>query len=413
MGAVLLPAAADADPGAEEAPGPPRGAEDPSQRLRETLRILEAQPDSAAKGSLLLDLVESCRTTDCTIDPDPLLGQATGLIATEKDAGRQVRQWIRLARLQLQLGNREQALDALNRARGTAQALPEGPENTSRRSKGQLLLAVGLAWEGLGEGSEAGRLIAAANTLLEAPEAERFPFVAQPLNLELGFGAGGNSFTDTTAQVDLSVDLYKQWPRQDIYLNGVSSLNYDSTRTNGTYRPTGLSTLIYRYHLNPKWSLIYDQLTVLNSSAFESDDDDGDLSFSSFHYVGVGMNLWRGSSPAEFLDLQFGFGPRISYEFLDFKQRRNEVQPAITLIMVGRDIQLGKARLAQLLGVSTATTEWDDISLLSDTSLIVPLGRRWSWKNNFVVRYRNKPIVDYNPSINFLFSTGFSFRFSP
>jgi hypothetical protein len=147
--------------------------------------------------------------------------------------------------------------------------------------------------------------------------------------VELGLGAGGNSFTDTTVRADFSVDLYKQWPRQDVYLDGLFALDYDSSRSVVNGRPIGIATFIYRHHLSPKWNLFYDQLLAVNSAGFAVSDDDEDLSAVSTSLVGRGSTSGGGTIRAAFSIFSWELGPRYEYDYVDFNgERTSWVRPS-------------------------------------------------------------------------------------
>ena len=250
--------------------------------------------------------------------------------------------------------------------------------------------------------------------MLEAPPpAETFPFREQPARMDLGLGAGGNSFTATKIRADFTADLYKQWPVQDVYLDGLFALDYDSSRTVVNGRPIGIATFVYRRHLNSDWNLFYDQLLAVNASGFATDDDDEDLSAVSTSFVGAGLNLWRGDHPGRFLDLQLGVGPRFEYEYIDFERKKNKLGGAIGMVLLGRDIPIGSSTLSILLGGGAYMDDWTDVSILFDSTLDVPLSRRWAWSNRFVLRFRSDTVVESNPQFNSIFSSGFTFKFTP
>jgi len=80
---------------------------------------------------------------------------------------------------------------------------------------------------------------------------------------------------------------------------------------------------------------------------------------------------------------------------------------------VGREIPIGGSKLAILFGAGSYLDDWSDGFALPDTTLDVPLSRRWSWSNSFVLRYRSDTVVEQNPNLNVLFSSGFTFTFTP
>jgi hypothetical protein len=198
-----------------------------------------------------------------------------------------------------------------------------------------------------------------------------------------------------------------------VYLDGLFALDYDSSRSVVNGRPIGIATFIYRHHLSPKWNLFVDQLLAVNSAGFAVSDDDEDLSAVSTSLAGAGLNLWRGDHPGSFLDLQLGIGPRYEYDYVNFQRRKDKLGASLALILVGREIPIGGSKLAILFAGGSYLNDWNDVAVLLDTTLDVPISRRWSWSNSFVLRYRADTIVEENPNFNALFSSRFTFKFTP
>lgn len=384
------------------------------QRLQQSRQLVEDLPDARPKALLLLDLVEACLARPCGTEPSSLLEQAGPILEGGKDPEQRIEDLIRVVQLQRRLGQPEQAAQRLRQVRQQAVRLPPPDSEEARLRRAQLLLQISLAEENGDTAPGDDDFLAQSQALLKQPvKPEPFPFRERPTRLELGLGVGGNSYTDLTVRADLSVDLYKQWPRQDLYLDGFFALDYDSSRSVNNFRPIGLATIIYRRHLNRKWNLFYDQLTSVNSTTFSTDDDDQDLSAISASYAGVGLNLWRGDDPGSFLDLQLGIGPRYQYEYIDYERKKDKLGAALGLILVGRKIPIGASRLSIILGSGAYMDDWEDAVLLFDSTLDIPLSRRWSWSNRLVLRYLTDPIAERYPKMNALFSTGFTFKFTP
>ena len=115
--------------------------------------------------------------------------------------------------------------------------------------------------------------------------------------------------------------------------------------------------------------------------------------------------------PSKFLDIQIGIGPRYQYDYIDFEQRRNEVNPAAALILWGRDLSIGNARLDLLFSFVPALNGSTNYELVSNTELSVPLNEKWSFTNRLFLRYLNESIIESNPKSLFFFSTGLKYKF--
>ena len=86
---------------------------------------------------------------------------------------------------------------------------------------------------------------------------------------------------------------------------------------------------------------------------------------------------------------------------------------SLGLILVGREIPIGGSKLAILFGGGSYLGDWNDVSVLLDTTLDVPISRRWSWSNSFVLRYQSDNVVEQNPNFNAIFSSRFTFKLTP
>jgi hypothetical protein len=211
--------------------------------------------------------------------------------------------------------------------------------------------------------------------------------------------------------VGVDLDFSKQWSENDIFVEGNLSVSYDSSRTNNQYRPGALITSAYRHHFNAKWNFFTDFFTSTNQDLYSSKNDDEDLSITSAIFVGAGLNLWRGDSRGDFLDLQLGIGPRYEYEYIAFELRRNQIKPTLALILLGRGFSIGEAKLNHTFGFVPALNNFDNYIITSDTTLSIPLNQKWSFTNRLFLRYRNQLIFEENPKLEMFFSTGLEYEF--
>ena len=383
-------------------------------RLRQSLLLIKAMPNARPKALLLLDLVEACLEEVCGMEPNALLNQAQRIVEGQEVGEARITDQIRIARLLSQVEQPQRAKQTLAMAQQETRLYYAANTKAARTLRAQLLLQISLAYNAIEAPAASKQLLVESRSLLQDPMGpEPFPFQERAAQVELGLGAGGNSFTDTTVRADFSVDLYKQWPRQDLYLDGLFALDYDSSRSVVNGRPIGIATFIYRHHLSPKWNIFYDQLLAVNSAGFAVSDDDEDLSAVSTSLAGAGLNLWRGDHPGSFLDLQLGIGPRYEYDYIDFQRRKDKLGASLGLILVGREIPIGGSKLAILFGGGSYLGDWNDVSVLLDTTLDVPISRRWSWSNSFVLRCQGDKVVEQNPNFNAIFSSRFTFKLTP
>jgi hypothetical protein len=312
---------------------------------------------------------------------------------------------LRLARLQRHLGLEQAAATSLAEARrlGETTAGPEG---------GALLLKLGLAGGDPGAPQTSTALLAEGQRRLEpAPPQPPFPFTPAPTELQLGFGVSGASFRDSTAVASMNIDLYAQGARRDLEVDLLALAQYDSTRSYNTIRPNGQGLAIFRHHLDRRWNLFFDQLVSVNNDAFSSRDNDEDLSILSVSLVGIGLNLWRDANPSSFVEAQLGVGVRYEYEFIDFEQRQNQLDPNLALVLRAREVPFGNGRINQILWVGSLMNDWENAFLWSTTSISFPLSKRWGWKNELVLRFRTQPIDNDDPNLNAIFSTGLTYKF--
>ena len=126
---------------------------------------------------------------------------------------------------------------------------------------------------------------------------------------------------------------------------------------------------------------------------------------------GSGLNLWQGNSPSDFLDLQLGIGPGYEYDYVNFEEKRNLLAPTLGIILLGRNLYLGKAKVNQTFAILPPLNNFNNYIIASDTKLSIPLARRWSLSNHVFLRYRNEIIFEGNPKLEFFFTSGLEYEF--
>ena len=214
------------------------------------------------------------------------------------------------------------------------------------------------------------------------------PFKEERLEASLGISGKIDSFRNTTAYLEVDFEIYKQWAAEDLMVNGMVSLDFDDSRTVSNARPGSLSTIVYRDHFNHEWSFY---------ANFFASNDDEDLEITAASSVGAGLNLWRGRTPQEFLDLQMGIGPRYEYNFVDFEEQRNQVDPFLGLFLYGRGFDLGFASMDSLFYLTPNLTNFNHYIIGSDNALKIPISSRWNLTNRLFIRFHNNPINEETP----------------
>jgi hypothetical protein len=218
-------------------------------------------------------------------------------------------------------------------------------------------------------------------------------------------------YRDTTGFLGVNLDYAKQWSEDDIFVDGSIAFDYDSSRSVNNYRPQTFITSVYRKHFNAKWNFFTDFFNSTNQDLYSSKNDDEDLVIVTGIYAGAGLNLWRGDTPSNFLDFQLGIGPRYEYDYIDFELRRNQIDPVLAIIFLGRGFSLGQSTLNHTFAIIPALNNFNNYILQSDTKLSIPLSKRWSFNNRLFARYRNELIFEDNPKVEFFFSTGLEYEF--
>ena len=78
---------------------------------------------------------------------------------------------------------------------------------------------------------------------------------------------------------------------------------------------------------------------------------------------------------------------------------------------MGRGFSLEKIRMDQEFAFVPALDDFDEYVITSNTKISFPLSERWSFVNRLFLRYRNQKILEENPNLNLLFSTGLEYQF--
>lgn len=105
-------------------------------------------------------------------------------------------------------------------------------------------------------------------------------------------------------------------------------------------------------------------------------------------------------------DLQFELLLAANYDEISFERVRDEVDPVLGIVYRSRQIPIWPGLWDQTLTLLSPPGDLSDVSVRSSTRLSIPLSRRWSWRNEFMLRdEETRPGADY-PQLRFQFSTG-------
>ena len=376
-------------------------------RFSQSLDMINEMEDSHLKVMLLNDLALSYAKSGNIDKAEKILNQSLFIIENFEDITLKITTITHLATHYHTINQKirafnllENTLDVINRVE-------------DKSLQGQLLLNLSLKYGEMGKEKKAEMLFVQSQMLIaEASQpVPEFPFTATGSNLQLGLTGNIRSFRDTTATVGINVNFHQQWAEEDIFVDGSLFLDYDSSRVVNNYRPSSLITSVYRHHFNAQWNFFTDFFNSTNQDLFASKNDDEDLTIVSNLLVGAGLNLWRGESPRQFLDIQFGVGPRYNYDYIDFEERRNQIDPTIGVVVIGRGFSIENATVNQSFAIIPSVDNWNDYTITSDTSLSIPISDRWSLSNRLFLRYRNEVIYEQNPRLEFFFTTGVNYQF--
>ncbi|WP_342596711.1 DUF481 domain-containing protein [Cyanobacterium aponinum UTEX 3222] len=336
-----------------------------------------------------------------------ILAKAQQISLQLTDNYQQIVSLTRVAQTYGEISNRENALASLNLAKEKTKQIKD------KSLQASLLLNIALEYEKLGKIETANNIYQQSQTIkaqISQPQIE-FPFEQTPTKFQIGLLANVNSFRNTTATFGFDVNYEKQWEISDILLNGTAFIGYDSDRTFNKFRPTGLINSVYRHHFDKEWSFFTNALITANQEFFASQNDDDDLSILGNLLFGGGYNLWRGETPSNSVDLQLGLGGIYEYDFFDGEKRRNQLSPALGILLQSRGLKLGNAELNHILAIIPALNDLENYTITSDSNLSIPLSEKWSFTNRLFVRYRNQLIEKDNPKVQFFFSTGVQYTF--
>ena len=376
-------------------------------RLDQSLEIIDEMDDSQRKVILLNNLALNYAQLGDIDMANAILERSLSIAKSFEDVVVKVTAITNIAKYYAQIGQKSQAIEILDNTVDLVSVVED------KSLQGQLLLEISLKYGEIGQEKSAQTLLAQSQAIIAASRQPlpEFPFAETPTTFKLGFSGNVSSFRDTTAFVEIDLDFSKQWSEDDIFVDGSIALDFDSSRTVNTYRPSSLILTVYRHHFNAQWNFFTDFFTITNQDLFSSRNDDEDLTIIGSVYFGAGLNLWRGDSRGDFLDLQLGIGPRYEYDFIALEERRNQTDPDLAIILLGRGFSIGGAKLNQSFSITPTLNDFNNYIITSDTTLSIPLNEKWSLTNRLFLRYRNEEIFEENPKLRFFFTTGLEYEF--
>ncbi len=375
--------------------------------LEQSLAVAQNIEDEVLKATAMLSIAEYYQKIGQKTQTIEILDNTIELVNMFEDVAVKVTTMLDIAQYYAQIGQKIQSIEILDNSVEIANNIPD------KSLKGQLLFKISLKYGEIGEEEAAQTVFTQSQTIIAASNQPlpEFPFTETPASFKLGFSGWVKSFRKTEALVGVDVDFAKQWSEDDIFVDASYFLDYDSSNSVNNYRPKVLNFTFYRHHFNEQWSFVTNFFNSTNQFLFSSRDDDEDLSIISELYAGAGLNLWRGDAPSDFLDLQLAVGPRYQYDYIDNEQRRNQLDPALAIILWGRGFSLGEAKINETFSIIPALNDFNNYDIVSDTTLSIPLSQRLSFTNRLFVRYRNEEIFEENPKWLFFFTTGLEYNF--
>ncbi len=376
-------------------------------RLDQSLEIINKMDDSQHKVILLNDLALSYSQLGNQEKANSILGQSLSIANSFEDLALKVTTINNIAKYYAQIDQKTKAIEILDNTFELVSNIPD------KSLQGQLLLEISLKYGKIGEEESAQRLFTQSQEIMAkaSQPSTDFPFAETSPTFKLGFSGNVNSLRDTTGFLGVNVDFAKQWSEDNIFFDGNIYVDYDSSRSVNNYRPGSLIISSYRHHFNSQWNFFTNFFNSTNQDLFASKNDDEDLAINATILFGGGLNLWRGDSPSSFLDLQLGVGPRYEYDYIDFEQRRNQISPIIAIILLGRSLPIGGAKLNHSFAIAPALNDFNDYIVFSDSKFSIPLSKKWSFTNRLFARYQNELIFEGNPKVEFFFTTGLEYEF--
>ncbi|MGD1808832.1 tetratricopeptide repeat protein [Dapis sp. BLCC M126] len=393
---------------------PSLAVSNPKSQLLEVLETVNQMEDSQAKAILLNQIALKYIELSELEKAEEILAKSLAITNSLVEQTIQVNLLTNIAQQYAQIGQLDKAQEILELTVEIANSVED------KLTQGQLLLEIALTYQSLGLEDSSQTLISQSQTLIsetktiteEPPPVAEYPFQEERVEFSLGFAATISSFRDTTWNIGTNSNLYKQWPRSDVFIDSSVSVSFDSSRAEDEkYRPSSLTAVLYRRHLNQDWHFAANLFANTNQELLAAKNDDEDLTVIISPTVGAGFNLWRGETAKESWDIQFFFSPRYEYDYIDFEERRNRVDPTLGIAFIGRGVKIGSATFNQIFVFGQSFRDSENFISTYNTTFSIPISKRWSFTNRLFLRFRNETIFEDNPQWNFYYTTGLNFKF--
>ena len=298
------------------------------------------------------------------------------------------------------IGKTGQAKELLDQAVDTAKRVEDDGE------RGLLLAAIAVQYADIGEDGIAAGLLSASEQAIAFSKqpVPLFPFQEVPWTGALNIGANLASGSNTTSLARLGLILERKWPQDQIDLNFGISNNFDDSRSEDDRNRIKAEFFTeFRHHYSARWQYFIRSQTLIDE--LNNIDIRTDLS------LGPGVNLWRKEN-GRTLDMQLGLAVRFEETSGDSGES-SEDDLDFPLLQYGlryKNIFFGTWKLRQFLSFDLPVADSADYSLTSNTSLGIPLSKKWSFSNSLQLRYRGLPTGN-NPNLRVNFLTGLSYEF--
>ena len=393
---------------------PSLAVSNPKSQLSEVLETVNQMENSQAKAILLNQIALKYIELGELEQAEEILAKSLAISNNLEEQTIQVNLLTNIAKQYAQIGKLDKAQEILELTVEIANSVED------KLTQGQLLLEIALTYQSLDLEDSSQTLISQSQNLIsetetiteEPPPVAEYPFQEEPVEFSLGFAATISSFRDTTWNVGINSNLYKQWSRSDVFIDSSVSVSFDSSRAEDEkYRPSSLTVALYRRHFNQDWHFAANLFAVTNQELLAAKNDDEDLTVIITPALGAGLNLWRGQTANQSWDVQFFFSPRYEYDYIDFEERRNRVDPTLGIAFIGRDVKIGSATFNQLFIFGQSLRDSENFISTYNTTFSIPISKRWSFTNRLFLRFRNETIFEDNPKWNFYYTTGLDFRF--
>ncbi len=372
--------------------------------LERSLQFLNELDDNANKVNILNNIALKYIQIDEYEKAIEILEQSFAIITKLRNKNTQVSLLLEVAKYYQLMDNHQEATNIIDQSFNIANTIQDP------NLRATLVFEIAIQYDLIGETEKAENLFIQSQNLI-AESRREFPFREKPRSVQIGVSGSLSSFRDTTAFAGFNLDLYKQWQRHDYWFDGNLFLDYDSSRSVNNLRPGGQIASLYRKHYNAEWSLFNFTFATVNNDLFAPKNDDEDITAIAETSIGGSYNIWRGRDNQEFWDFQMGLGFRYEYDYIDFELRTNQLEPTVQIGLVGKSISWGKSKVDQFFIVSTPFGDLNNYIVISQTRLSIPLTKRWSFTNRLFLRYRNERVLEDNPKVQFVFSTGFDYKF--